>query len=76
MYYWYQQRERRTANEFSMKYYLLLDSFYKSRNDGALVRVSTPIDLDDGDKAEADAASRLHAFASAVLPKLPDYLPE
>ena len=76
MYYWYQQRERRTANEFSMKYYLLVDSFYKSRNDGALVRLSTPIDLEAGDKAEADAATRLHAFARAVIPKLPRYLPE
>ena len=30
MYYWYQQRQRRTADEFSMKYYLLVDSFFRS----------------------------------------------
>ena len=30
MYYWFQQRERRSANEFTMKYYLLLDSLTKN----------------------------------------------
>ena len=47
MYYWYQLGARRTANEFSMKYYLLLDSIIKHRQDGALVRLFTPIDARD-----------------------------
>jgi exosortase D (VPLPA-CTERM-specific) len=76
MYYWYQQRERRTANEFSMKYYLLADSFFKSRKDGALVRLLTPINAGDGEKAEAAAEARLRAFAHAMLSRLPRYLPE
>jgi exosortase D (VPLPA-CTERM-specific) len=76
MYYWYQQRERRTANEFSMKYYLLVDSFFKSRKDGALVRLFTPIDAAAGDKGVLEADARLHDFALAAFSRLPQYLPE
>ncbi|MHB8885743.1 MAG: VPLPA-CTERM-specific exosortase XrtD [Methylovirgula sp.] len=74
MYYWFQQRERRTASEFSMKYYLLLDSLAKGRKDGALVRFLTPI-ATSRERGEAEADSRLHAFARGVLPRLSDYLP-
>ena len=76
MYYWYQQRERRTADEFSMKYYLLVDSFFKSRKDGALVRLLTPIDRAEGDRGEAEADARLQKFSHALFAKLPHYLPE
>jgi EpsI family protein len=76
MYYWYQQRERRTANEFSMKYYLLVDSLFKSRKDGALVRLYTPVDAAAGDNAEKEADTRLHAFAHVLFSKMPSYLPQ
>jgi exosortase D (VPLPA-CTERM-specific) len=76
MYYWFQQRERRTANEFSMKYYLLLDSLRKSRKDGALVRLYTPVVAAAGEKGEAEADARLHAFARAVFSRMPNYLPQ
>ena len=76
MYYWYQQRERRTADEFSMKYYLLVDSFFKSRKDGALVRLLTPIDRAEGDRGEAEADARLQKFSHALFARLPHYLPE
>ena len=76
MYYWFQQRERRTANEFSMKYYLLLDSWSKSRKDGALVRLYTPIVASAGEKGEAEADARLHALARAVFSRMPSYLPQ
>ena len=76
MYYWFQQRQRLTANEFSMKYYLLVDGLFENRKDGALVRIYTPIIATEGDKAEAMAATRLHSFANAVWPKLPTYLPQ
>jgi exosortase D (VPLPA-CTERM-specific) len=75
MYYWFQQRERRTANEFSMKYYLLMDSLKKSRKDGALIRVFTPI-LSGSEKGISDADSRLRAFAHAIIPQLNGYLPQ
>jgi exosortase D (VPLPA-CTERM-specific) len=73
MYYWFQQRERRTAGEFSMKYYILLDSLHKGRKDGALVRLYTPI---VGTNGETTADSRLRSFARAILSKMPAYLPE
>jgi exosortase D (VPLPA-CTERM-specific) len=76
MYYWYQQRERRTANEFSMKYYLLIDSFFRSRKDGALVRLSTPLQTAAGSNAEAEADTRLHAFAAPSFSTMRSYLPE
>jgi exosortase D (VPLPA-CTERM-specific) len=76
MYYWYQQRERRTANEFGMKYYVLVDNLFKGRKDGALVRLYTPVISSAGDNAEAEADARLRLFAAALAPKLLDYLPE
>jgi exosortase D (VPLPA-CTERM-specific) len=76
MYYWYQQRERRVANEFSMKYYLLVDSLFKSRKDGALVRLYTPVVAAAGEKGEAEAGARLHAFARALFARMPSYLPQ
>ena len=76
MYYWYQQRERRTANEFSMKYYLLVDNLFKSRKDGALVRLYTPILASAGEKGEAEAATRLRSFVQTISSKMTDYLPQ
>jgi exosortase D (VPLPA-CTERM-specific) len=75
MYYWFQQRERRTANEFTAKYFLLVDGLTKNRKDGALVRIYTPI-VAAGDVGLAEADARLHAFANAVLPQTGDYLPQ
>jgi len=76
MYYWYQQRERRTADEFWMKYYLLADSFFKSRKDGALVRLLTTVGPGSGDNGLAEADARLHDFAHATFSKMSNYLPE
>jgi EpsI family protein len=76
MYYWFQQRERRTANEFSMKYYLLLDSLSKSRRDGALVRLYTPVVATAGENGMLEADARLRAFAQAMFPRMASYLPQ
>ncbi|MEM9706884.1 MAG: VPLPA-CTERM-specific exosortase XrtD, partial [Pseudomonadota bacterium] len=43
VYYWYEQRGRRIANEFVMKFWLIIDSVIRKRSDGSLVRVTTPI---------------------------------
>ena len=75
MYYWFQQRERRTANEFSMKYYLLADSLTKSRKDGALVRILTPIQSNT-EKGVVEADERLRTFIEATVPRLDAYLPQ
>lgn len=75
MYYWYQQGSRRTANEFSMKYYLLVDSIIKHRQDGALVRLFTPIDATTSDKGVHEAEVRLNSFFRATLRPMEEYLP-
>lgn len=75
MYYWYQQGLRRTANEFGMKYYLLLDNLFTGRKDGALIRLYTPIEGSSGERGEAEAAARLRNFAHAMFPRMADFLP-
>ena len=74
MYYWYQQRERQSASEFTMKYYILVDSVLKGRKDGALVRLLTPIQSGGGGESEANA--RLRAFAQSIAPVMPNFLPQ
>lgn len=73
VYYWYDQRGRKMANEFVMKFWLIFDAVTKKRSDGAMVRLITPIHNEAGlDEAEAtlDAMmARLEAF-------LPDYVPD
>jgi EpsI family protein len=72
VYYWFQQRGRVITNEWMVKWYLFYDSLTKHRTDGALVRLTTSIGLDedwsDGDK-------RLAKFAGEVVPKLEEYIP-
>ena len=76
MYYWYQLGARRTANEFSMKYYLLLDSIIKHRQDGALVRLFTPIDARTSEAGEREAETRLQSFVHQSHRTMPEYLPQ
>jgi exosortase D (VPLPA-CTERM-specific) len=75
MYYWFQQRQRRTASEFTMKYYLLVDSLTKSRKDGALIRIYTPI-ASGGTAGVAEADARLQRFAQDFLPTINKYIPQ
>jgi EpsI family protein len=74
MYYWIQQRQRRTASEFSAKYYLLRDNILEGRRDGALVRLHTPI-TSPGPRGMAEAEERLRGFSKVALPELNGYLP-
>jgi EpsI family protein len=72
VYYWFQQRGRVITNEWLVKWYLFLDGLTKHRTDGALVRLTTSIGLEeewgDGDK-------RLVDFAGKVVPLLDEYIP-
>jgi exosortase D (VPLPA-CTERM-specific) len=74
MYYWLQQRERRTASEFVAKFYVLWDGITKHRKDGALVRIHTPISPSN-QSAIAEAEERLRTFSRSFLPMLPNYVP-
>ena len=72
VYYWFQQRGRGLTNEYLVKWYLFWDSLTRNRTDGAMVRLTTMVrpgeDVSEGD-------SRLGAFAAAIAPELPKYIP-
>jgi len=71
-YYWFEQRGRRIANEYWMKWFLLKDSLLMNRTDGALVRVMT--DLNKGEELE-DAEERVQGFVKLILPVMSEYIP-
>lgn len=72
VYYWFDERGRKIANEYWAKFYLLTDAIVKNRTDGALVRLTTPVFPGE---TERDADQRLQAFMQDAVPKLTDYLP-
>ena len=73
VYYWYDQRGRKIANEFVMKFWLIVDAVTRKRSDGAMVRLITPI-RDDMPIEDADA--KLHEMVARVESFLPDYVPD
>lgn len=73
VYYWFEQRGRHIANEYYMKWFLLLDSIKRNRTDGALVRVTTYLRPTESESA-ADA--RIQGFLHESLPLLDDYVPK
>lgn len=68
--YWYQGRDRVIANEYTNKFMLMMDAGRLHRTNGGLVRLIAPI-TDSPDTAGRE----LTAFATALLPLLPRYLP-
>ncbi|MFN3959800.1 MAG: VPLPA-CTERM-specific exosortase XrtD [Parvularculaceae bacterium] len=72
VYYWYDQRGRKVANEFVMKFWLIVDAVTKKRSDGAMVRLITPI-TDSMTVAEADA--KLQSMQKRLQTFLPAYVP-
>lgn len=72
VYYWYDQRGRKIANEFVMKILLIFDAVRMRRTDGAMIRIMTPIARSE---AIAAADARLLDYMRALEPKLPAYIP-
>lgn len=72
IYYWYDQRGRKIANEFVMKIALIVDAVRLRRTDGALIRLMTPISRDEPAGA---ADERLKDLMETLEPLLPDYAP-
>ncbi len=70
--YWYWAHDRGVASEYWAKYYLVSDSIKMNRSDGALVRITTP--LNPGETADA-AQQRLLPFVGDVVPQLDGYIP-
>jgi EpsI family protein len=72
VYYWFEQRGRVLANEYLVKWYLLLDALDTRRSDGALVRLMTPVTLNGG-VAAADAS--LRDFFARTKTRLSQFIP-
>ncbi len=69
VYYWYQSRNRVIANEYEDRFFMIVDSLFKRRSDGALVRISGPVqDLRHARKLQQE-------FIRALYPILRDFLP-
>jgi EpsI family protein len=69
--YWYQGRGRAVASEYWGKIFTVVDSVRRRRSDGAMVRITTPV---NGSEAAAlQAAVDLAANSSSILPEfIPD----
>ena len=72
VYYWFQERGRDITNEYLVKWYLLTDAVLRNRTDGALVRLITPLQVNESVSA---AENRLALFLGDALPLLQGYLP-
>ena len=72
LYYWYDQRGRRTANEFVMKAFVVFDAIRIRRTDGAMIRIMTPIARSE---LVESADARLLGFMRELESKLPAYIP-
>lgn len=70
VFYWYQDRGRVIASEYSAKFWMVADAIARNRTDGALVRLVTA--MNDG---EVDARARLVSFAQTLFPHLENALP-
>jgi EpsI family protein len=68
--YWYQDRGRIIASEYSAKGFLIWDSMTKKRTDGSLVRISVPVRTSD-EQAFAEGFE----FMRDIFPLLGQYLP-
>lgn len=71
VFYWYQSRGRIITNEYLDKFFLIVDAIRKNRTDGSLIRISSPLILD-----EKTTTNYLIEFTKMVIFQLPDYLPD
>ena len=72
VYFWFEQRGRRLTSDVVAKAYTVLDSIVRGRSDGALVRLITPIDVNETD---ADAEARIQRMMNETLRELPRFIP-
>ena len=70
--YWFQQRGRTITNEYLVKWYIFWDTLWRSRSDGALVRITTP--LKEGEDIQ-NAEARIQEFTRQALPHLAKFIP-
>jgi len=68
MHYWYQSRGRVVANEYKDRAYMILDSVFRRRSDGALVRITGP------GYNYADDVKKQLKFIAKLLGEIDEYL--
>jgi len=73
VYYWYDQRGRKIANEYVMKASVIYDTVTRRRADGALVRVMATVPRSNDVAATDEKLLELALRLNKVLPK---YVPE
>lgn len=71
--YWFKQRDRHLASEYSVKWYLFWDALTKQRSDGALIRLSASVLPGE---TEEDVEHRILQFAGNIQPQLTRYIPD
>lgn len=71
--YWYWAHNRGVASEYWAKFYLVADSIRMNRSDGALIRLTTP--LQPGESV-LSAEHRMLPFADLVQPLVSTYIPK
>jgi EpsI family protein len=71
VYYWYEGRGRREANEYLVKWQMLRDGVFKRRSDEALVRLIFPLPDGQPDSISPDVERVLVDVADAVGSHLP-----
>jgi EpsI family protein len=71
VYYWYQSRGRAVASDYRNKFLLMRDALTMHRSDGALVRVTVPVDGDTQATA-ADATAFIRDVFQPLTRLLPD----
>lgn len=70
-YYWFDRGGLHVTSDWELKFRAIADRALTGRNDGALVRLITPV----GEDGMAAADARLTRLLGQVLPVLPAYLP-
>jgi len=73
VYYWFKQRDRNITSEYFVKWYMLIDSIFKNRTDGALVRYVTVVKKGE---SLTDAELRIQAFIKETNPLMSKYIPD
>ncbi len=71
--YWYEGRGRSVANEYQSRALLVWDGLRRNRSDGALVRITSPVE--PGQTLD-DAERRAVAFGETLLPLLAAHIPD
>lgn len=71
--YWYMGAGRVITNEYAAKLYLVLDSIFRKRNDGALIRFMAPM---APGQTVASAEAKVEELARLLLPHVAAALPE